>query len=169
MVSTQGLGRLMQHNGSLPDANILYYKLIVKIQKAFTLEHPSVDLAWGLQEEAFRKHFKDVSLTQITAGHLKTRCVLFGGLEADVHFHFNPRQNGRFSQVELYRSPQHHRQKAFDDWQTRLIRLFGQGTEQRSQLPMHTAYKWVIDSVSVIHEWYYHCGEHERILVATKR
>jgi len=134
------------------------------IRKAFPLEDPAVQLCWGLHEQPFCDHFPKLALTRITAGHLKIRCRLLGGIESDVHFHFLPRQEGRFTQVELYRKPKRRRQRDFDDWQAHLTTLLGLGEKQVSQLPIDTSYHWQLGRVSVTHEWYYLAGEHERIL-----
>src|SRR2546423_7283347 len=100
------------------------------ITKAFPLEDPAVELRWGLHEQPFRDHFPKSTMAQITAGHFKIRCRLLGGIESDVHFHFVPRQEGRFTQVELYRQPKRRRQRGFDDWQARLTTLLGAGEKQ---------------------------------------
>jgi hypothetical protein len=92
-----------------------------------------------------------------------------GGIESDVHFHFAPRQDGRFTQVELYRQPKRHRQRGFDDWQTRLTTILGVGEKQPAQLPIDTKYCWQVGAVSVVHSWYYQAGEHERILFTCEK
>ena len=124
----------------------------MNISKTFRLEDPSIDLAWGLNEEAFREHFTKRTVTQITVGHL-ARCRLLEGLETDVHFHFKPRQDGRFFQVEIYRKPQRHRQKAFDEWQTHLVTVFLPCVAVRPTLPIQTRYEWDLEDVTVAQDW----------------
>jgi hypothetical protein len=91
-----------------------------------------------------------------------------GGIESDVHFHFAPRQDGHFTQVEVYRQPKRHRRRAFDDWQACLTALLGVGEKKASKLPIDTSYHWQVGKVSVTHRWYYQSGEHERILFTWK-
>ena len=134
------------------------------ILKSFPLERPAIELPWGIPEGPFRQEFKETRLTQVTAGHLRARCRLLGGLETDVNFHFVPRAAGRFFQVEVYRRPSRHRQRGFDDWQLRLQRILGPGQEQPQRLPIDTTFRWKLGRVDVVHEWYYQWGEHERIL-----
>jgi hypothetical protein len=138
--------------------------MTTNFDNAFSLENPAVELRWGLHEKPFRDHFEKSLLTQITAGHFKARCRLLGGIESDVHFHFAPRQAGRFTEVELYRQPMRQRQRGFDDWQERLTALLGVGEKMAPQLPIDTSYHWQVGRVSVMHRWYYQAGEHERIL-----
>ena len=140
----------------------------MEIVKAFQLERPAIELRWGLREAPFRELFADTRLRQITSGHLRARCKLLGGLEADVDFHFKPRRAGQLFQVELYRRPRRHRQQAFDDWQARLKAMLGPGTERPRRLPIDTSYEWQFGQVAVVHERYYHTGEHERILVTCR-
>ena len=138
------------------------------VSHAFPFEDPTIELRWGLCEKAFKDHFRSSALTKVTAGHFTTRCRLLGGIVSAVHFHFSPRQDGCFAQVELYRRPKRHRQRSFDDWQARLTSLFGVGQKQFPQWPMDIAYHWQVGRVLVTHRWYYYCGEHERILFTCK-
>ena len=145
-------------------------KALVDLRKGFPLERPAIQLRWGLEEERFRQQFAEtrVAVAQVTAGHLRARCGLLGGLDTDIHFHFAPRREGRFFQVELYRRPSRGRQRGFDDWQARLTALLGPGSEQPQRAPVDTSFRWKLGRVDVVHEWYVHSGEHERILFTCK-
>ena len=139
----------------------------MSIAETFPLDDPPAQIRWGLQEPPFRDHFGSVPLIEVTQGHLSARCRLLGGLDAEVHFHFRPLVAGRFVQVELYRHVKPHREPSFDDWQRRLEALLGPpqpGHPTDFPYPYAGPYSWRLGPVEVFHEWYYHAGEHERIL-----
>jgi hypothetical protein len=141
----------------------------MRIDLAFPLEQPRVELRWGLREAVVRAELAGASVTQMTPGHLKVRCRLLGGLEHDVHLHFSPRIAGALTQLELYRKPTRKRQKAFDDWQARLEVLLGPSMPLTAGAGVGIRYeyemprRWRTGKLEVVHEWYYLTGQHERI------
>ena len=75
------------------------------IARAFPLEVPRLDVPWGLTEQAFLDLVRQYRPQKITNGHYEMRCKFFGLPESPVHFHFEPRTNGRLSQIEFFRKP----------------------------------------------------------------
>jgi hypothetical protein len=139
------------------------------ITRAFPLDVPRLDLAWGLTEQAFLEMLRPYRPQKITNGHYEMRCRFFGLPESPVHFHFEPRTDGRLSQVEFFRKPQRQKRKGFDQLQRSLEKYLGVPTrrEQARSDEVHPVH-WQLGKVSVAHEYYYHGGHYEKVLFTTR-
>lgn len=104
----------------------------------------------------------------MTAGHLRLRARVLGGLEHPVHFFFEPAVGGILRRVELYRSPQRHKRKGFQDWQDQLERLLGPGEPAAGTTASYvdgvTPMRWRLKKLSVSHEYDDNFGRRERVV-----
>jgi len=139
------------------------------LTRAFPLDVPRLDVPWGLTEQAFLDLVRPYRPQKITNGHYEMRCKFFGLPESPVHFHFEPRTNGRLSQIEFFRKPQRQKKKGFDQLQRSLEKYLGAPTQRDEARgddvqPAH----WQVGKVSVAHEYYYHGAHYEKILFSTR-
>jgi len=140
----------------------------VKLQHEFPLEAPRIAVPWGISEVAFVRLLEGSKIERVTAGQLRMRATILGGLEHPVSFYFEPVANGLLRRIELYRSPQRHKRKGFHDWQARLERLLGPGELAGRTTAAHlegvTPTRWRLKNLVVTHEYDHLFGRHERVV-----
>src|SRR5262245_10062352 len=135
----------------------------MRIDRAFPLDNPSIEIPWRITEAAFRKLLPG-ALEQVASGQLRRRCRLLGGLEADLMFH-SSHSGGQLREIELLRFPTRHRVREFDHLQRRLEDLLGPGERLSPSLGMHPpGSRWRLGHLSVTHEYYTATGkDHEKV------
>jgi len=132
--------------------------------KKFTIDRPSLEIPWGIQEKAFLALMANHPCKKITDGHYRARCKVFQSLELDLDFHFKPRSSGRLFQIEFYRKPSRHRKRAFDEIQAVLEKELGPGVREGASLDGPLPCKWSLGSIVVRHQYYYQFGMHEKVV-----
>ena len=135
------------------------------ITRGFPLDRPRIDLKWGLTEQGFLELLTECGPQKITNGHYEMRCRFFGLPESVVHFHFEPRTNGRLCEIEFFRKPKRQKKKGFDQLQLALEKYLGPPTrrDHTRSVELESTY-WRLGKVSVAHEYYYQFGQYEKIL-----
>src|SRR5688572_10321939 len=100
------------------------------ITRAFPLDKPRIDLTWGLTEQGFLELLREYLPQKVTNGHYQMSCRFFALPESVVHFHFEPRTNGRLCEIEFFRKPQRQKKKGFDQLQHALEKHLGPPTRR---------------------------------------
>jgi hypothetical protein len=122
----------------------------VNLEREFPLESPAVAVPWGITEAAFARVIAGSKPSRVTAGHVRLRARLLGGLDHPVDFYFEPLVEGILRRIELYRSPERNKRRGFQDWQATLESILGSGKPGEetiaSQLDGVTPVMWHLTS-----------------------
>jgi hypothetical protein len=142
----------------------------MRIDRAFPLDDPPVEIPWHITESAFRTLVPG-PLEQVAAGRLRRRCRLLNGIEGELMFHFGDGVGGQLCEIELLRYPRRHREREFQDLQQRLEHLLGPGERLAPSLAIHPPRsQWRIGRLSVVHEYYTATGkDHEKVRFCRNR
>jgi hypothetical protein len=139
----------------------------MNLVRTFSIEDPAVDVPWGATPASFRALVAGTAVAQVTDGHYRLRCRALG-VHEEFHFHFSRggTATAGLMQVELLRSPKRHRQRIYDEMESRLGHLLGPRESGRVRSGLYPASsRWRVGAVMVTHEWYYQGAEYQKVLV----
>jgi len=140
----------------------------VKLERAFPIEDPSVELPWGLSRSGIESLLQGYRVESVADGRLRLRCRILGGLSSAVDLHFEPGGQRRFRQVELLRTPARHKRREFADMQGRLETWLGPGEAMESNPTARAEgiapQRWRLGRLTVTHDYYYYSALYEKVL-----
>lgn len=140
----------------------------MEIIKGFQLETPHIFIPWRINEYSLIGLFKGSKLRHVTNGYYTTTCICLNGLNCELGFHFEPRENGNLTELEFFRTSYEDLKKSFDDFQFHFEKYFGPSTFSREGTEGFTDYMWVFDNIGITHMVTERFGPEEHMRVICK-
>ena len=139
----------------------------MKLEHAFPIEEPRLEIPWGVSEAGFLALLRGAPLMRVTPGHYRLRCRTLGGLEQELQFHFRPDRTSdkTLAEIELHRPLRRHRERQVRDLHARLEQLLGPSHPQDAshldvtRWMLHAPARWQQGKLTVVHEHYITTGK----------
>ena len=118
----------------------------MNIQEGFAIDQPEVFVPWHISEETLLSFFNEPYLEKVRSGYYTIACKTLNGLECQLGFHFEPKDNGILQELEFLPLARMDRIDSFNHFQTFFVRAFGPPTK----ITQFDCY-WNIDDVHIDH------------------
>jgi len=138
----------------------------MEITKGFQIDEPHLFIPWGITEKTLLDQFNGGGLHHVTAGYYTTTCKSLSGLNCNIGFHFDPRENGRLKELEFFRNNYDNQKVSFDDFQTHFEKEFGKPNDSRKGAEGFSDFLWQMNDIQIMHYVFNRYGpeEHMRII-----
>lgn len=120
------------------------------VARGFQIEYPSTFLPWGATEEEVLDLLARAP-RRVTDGYHTVDCTALGGLLLTAGFHFDPRQDGRLREVELFRAHSEELATSFARFQHHLELTFGPPHTTTRRPQWYPDHQWRFGHVRVRH------------------
>jgi hypothetical protein len=135
------------------------------VSAGFQLEKPRAFLLWGIDEAALVNELERFGLRRVTDGYYTIACTSLGGLKHMLGFHFEPRTSGKLARLEFFRTQYDDLKASFAEFQRHLTGAFGEPTEVGPISCGVPTYRWVIDTVVIVHSLFERFGPEEQLYI----
>ena len=145
------------------------------LAKGFQLETPNFWLPWDITMAEFLKAFtnqRQVAPRLVAPGYYVARCQIFGGLGAQVGFHFEPKNDaGLLKELELFDNGETDIEKSYHVFHERLVQLLGEPHEEKRGAcgASMADREWHVGPVSIVHYVMDRLGPEEHLRVRKER
>lgn len=137
----------------------------MNIQEGFKIDEPDIFIPWKIDEQSLTQRLNEHDLKHVTAGYYTISCKTLNGLICILGFHFEPRKNGFFNELEFFRTDYSNQEKSFNDFQTHFESEFGKPSLESDGDEGFKNYLWNLGNVQIVHYVFDRFGpeEHMRI------
>lgn len=141
------------------------------LANGFQLETPDLWLPWDITMAELLKAFnkqRQVAPRLVAPGYYVARCQMFGGLDAQVGFHFEPKNDiGLLKELELFDNGERDIERSYQVFDERLVQLFGEPNDEKrgacsTSMPDR---EWHVGSVSIVHYVMDRFGPEEHLVI----